>query len=280
MCVEITAKTAPIRRSPRPRRSVGPCVLFRALTAVLAASSSAADNSGGGLQVGTTKDDVGITRQQADAILKELTRIRQILEKQSGSSFAEQTPVPPKIHRVSLRGGVSLGSAHAPIVIVEFTDFECHYCRQFQSTAFAEIRKKYIDTGEVRFVVRDLPLSMHANAMQAAEAARCAGDQGKYWPMHDALFSEPPKLDQTGLGEHAKSVALDLDMFRSCMASGKHKPDIETDMQVADTLKINATPSFLIGKTTGEEVEGSIIVGSLDLSAFGANLKEMRATSP
>lgn len=154
------------------------------------------------------------------------------------------------------------------------------YCREFQSTVFAEIRRRYIDTGKVRFVIRDFPSSIHANAMQAAEAARCAGDQGKYWPMHDSLFSEPAKLDQIGLGEHAESLALDLDMFRSCLAGGRHKHDIETDMQVAGALQNNGTPSFLIGKITGEEVEGSIIVGSQRLSAFEATLKEMGATPP
>jgi len=98
--------------------------------------------------------------------------------------------------------------------------------------------------------------------------------------MHDALFSEPPKLDQIGLGGYAESLALDVDTFRSCLAGEKHKPDIESDMQAAGALEINGTPSFLIGRITGEEVEGSIIVGSQRLSAFDAKIKEIGATLP
>jgi protein-disulfide isomerase len=275
---EIVAKTVPSRVA-RIARSTSLYVLLGALGIAAARSSVGQDNLRA-LPAEADKDCIGITRQQADAILKELTRIRQILEKQGRSGLAEQMPMLPQTRRLSLKGGVSLGSGQAPIAIVEFADFECPYCRQFQSTVFAEIRRRYIDTGKVRFVIRDFPLSTHANAMQAAEAARCAGDQGKYWPMHDALFSEPPKLDQIGLAEHAESLALDVDMFRSCLARGKHKPDIETDMQVAGALEINGTPSFLIGKITGEEVEGSIIVGSQRLSAFDAKLKEMGETLP
>jgi protein-disulfide isomerase len=276
---EIVAKTVPDSRVARIARSTSLYVLLGAL-GIAAARSSAAQDDLRALPAEADKYCTGITRQQADAILKELTRIRQILEKQGRSGLAEQMPVLPQIRRLSLKGGVSLGSSTAPIVIVEFTDFECPYCRQFQSTVFAEIRRRYIDTGKVRFVIRDFPLSTHANAMQAAEAARCAGDQGKYWPMHDALFSEPPKLDQIGLGGYAESLALDVDTFRSCLAGEKHKPDIESDMQAAGALEINGTPSFLIGRITGEEVEGSIIVGSQRLSAFDAKLKEMGATLP
>jgi len=276
---EIVAKTVPDSRVARIARSTSLYVLLGAL-GIAAARSSAAQDNLRALPAEADKDCIGITRQQADAILKELRRIRQILEKQGRSGLAEQMPVLSQIRRLSLKGGFSLGSSQAPIAIVEFTDFECPYCRQFQSAVLAEVRRRCIDTGKVRFVIRDFPLSIHANAMQAAEAARCAGDQGKYWPMHDALFSEPPKLDQIGLVEHAESLALDVDMFRSCLAGGKHKPDIETDMQVAGALQINGTPSFLIGKITGEEVEGSIVVGSLSLSAFEAKLKEMGATPP
>jgi protein-disulfide isomerase len=276
---EIVAETVSDSRVAHIARSASLYVLLGAL-GIAAARSSVAQDTLRALPPEADKGCIGITRQQADSILNELTRIRQILERQGRSGLAEQMPVLPQIRRLSLKGGASLGSGQAPVAIVEFTDFECTYCRQFQSTVFAMIRRRYIDTGKVRFVIRDFPLSIHAHAIQAAEAARCAGDQGKYWPMHDALFSEPPKLDQIGLGEHAGSLALDVDMFRSCLAGGKHKPDIETDMQAAGALQIDGTPSFLIGKITGEEVEGSIIVGSQPLSAFEAKLKEMGATPP
>jgi protein-disulfide isomerase len=168
-----------------------------------------------------------------------------------------------------------LGSSEAPITIVEFTDYQCPFCRRFESTTFAEIRKKYIDTGKVRFVVRDFPLAeMHPDAMQAAEAAHCAGDQGQFWPMHDALFSDSNKLGKSGLIDSAENLKLDIGVFRSCLESGKHKSEIQNDQQVASSLQINGTPSFIVGKTTGEEVSGSIIVGAQPFSVFEAKLKE------
>ena len=164
-------------------------------------------------------------------------------------------PQIPQTGKLRLEGGYSLGASDAPLTIVEFTDYQCPYCRQFESTTFAELRKKYIDTGKVRFVVRDFPLvEAHPNAMQAAEAVHCAGDQEKFWPMHDALFSDAGKLEKNGLMDSAESLKLDMGAFRSCLESGKHKLEIQNDQQVASSLQINGTPSFLVGKTIGEEV--------------------------
>ena len=242
------------------------------VTAVfLAVSNAKAEDSKQAPQTTVKKDDTGITRQQADEILNELKQIRQLLERQS----RPQAPVFPQRGKLKLDGGVSLGATDAPVAIVEFMDFECPFCRQFQNSTFPELRKKYVDTGKVRFVVREFPLSIHANAMRAAEGARCAGDQGKYWPMHDSLFSDPSRLSDNGLVDNAKTLQLDVEVFRSCMESGKHKLDIQKDVQVGNSLQIMATPSFLIGKINGEEVEGPILVGAPTLSAFELKLKEI-----
>jgi protein-disulfide isomerase len=224
--------------------------------------------------------DSGITRQQADEILNELKAIRQLLEKQNrqGPNQLPRMPEVPQTGELRLEGGYSLGSGDAPVTIVEFTDYQCPYCRQFESTTFDKLRKKYIDTGKVRFVVRDFPLvEAHPNAMQAAEAAHCAGDQGQFWPMHDALFSDASKLGKNGLIDSAESLKLDMPVFRSCLENGKHKLEIQNDQQVASSLQINGTPSFLVGKTTGEEVSGAIIVGAQPFSVFEAKLKETEA---
>jgi protein-disulfide isomerase len=109
--------------------------------------------------------------------------------------------------------------------------------------------------------------------MRAAEAARCAGDQGKFMAMHDVLFGDPGKLGQSRLIEYAKALKLDVPAFRSCLESGKHKPGIQNDMQVAASLQINGTPSFLVGKAICEDVSGTIIVGAQPFSAFEEVLK-------
>jgi protein-disulfide isomerase len=247
------------------------------LVTFLFAFTAMAEDKSSAPQTGA-KDDAGITRQQATDILNELRQIRQLLERQSKSIPGPLTPTVPQTGKLRLDGGFSLGSSDASVAIVEFTDYECQFCRLFENTTFAEIRKKYIDTGKVRFVVRDFPLNIHSNAMRAAEAAHCANDQGKFWPMHDALFSETSKLDEKGLTGYAETLKLDVGAFRSCIESGKHKQDIQNDMQVATSLQIMATPSFLIGKTTDEDVEGAIIMGAQPLSAFEAKLKELHVS--
>src|SRR5580704_11010299 len=160
-------------------RNLALLVLFPALTGVAQDRPGATPDS--------TKD-AGITREQGDEILNELRQIRQLLERQSKTQTPAPAPAPPLTGKLRLEGGYSLGSNDAPLTIVEFTDYQCPYCRQFESATLPDIRKKYIDTGKVRFVVRDFPLvTMHPDAMQAAEAAHCAGDQGQFLPMHDAL---------------------------------------------------------------------------------------------
>ena len=220
-----------------------------------------------------TAKDAPITRQQADDILAELKQIRQLLE----GVIKPQAPPVPQTGKLNIEGSYTLGSADAPVTMVGFTDYQCPFCRQFENTTFAQIRKQYIDTGKVRFVIHDFPLSNHPDAMPAAEAARCAGDQHKFWEMHDALFSEPAKLGKQALIDSAGTLKLDVEAFRSCLDSGKHKQEIQNDLQVATSLQIQATPSFLIGKTKGDEVSGAIVVGAQPFSAFEQKIKEAEA---
>jgi len=219
-------------------------------------------------------DEPGITREQANQILEELKEIRHLLEKQSRPMAPAPMKTVPHTGKMRVEGGFSLGSADAPLTIVEFTDYECQFCRQFESTTFAELRKKYVDTGKVRFVIRDFPLSIHPSAMRAAEATRCAGDQGKFWPMHDALFSGPPALEPKQLTQHAQDLKLDAERFRACLQSGKHKSDVQNDMEAASSLQIMGTPSFLVGKTKGDELDGDILVGAQPLGVFETRLRE------
>src|ERR1017187_2441884 len=124
--------------------------------------------------------DQGITRQQADEILNELRQIRQLLEKQNPKAAA---PQPQEITRakLNLEGFAMLGSKDAPITMVEFTDYQCPFCQRFHLSTFSDLKKNYIDTGKVRFYSRDMPLDFHPNALRAAQAARCGGEQGQFW---------------------------------------------------------------------------------------------------
>ncbi|HXN24751.1 MAG TPA: thioredoxin domain-containing protein [Candidatus Dormibacteraeota bacterium] len=213
--------------------------------------------------------DPPMTSDQATAILDELRQIRQLLEKLTSNVAVKA--------KLRLDGEYSLGKKDAPLTMVEFVDYQCGYCRQFEATTFTEIRKKYIDTGKLRFISLNLPLNIHAEAMQAAEAVLCAGDQGEFWTMRKALFSNFENLSQNDIVGYAQRLHIDLSLFQSCLQDRKHKSEIQKHLQQAEALKVTGTPTFLVGKTTPEGVEGDIVVGSQPLSVFEDKLKNLGA---
>src|SRR5206468_10780677 len=117
----------------------------------------------------------------------------------------------------------SLGRADAPVTLVEFSDFQCPFCGRFFATTLPALKQDYIDTGKLRYVFRDFPLDqLHPNARNAAAAAHCAGEQGKYWEMHDTLYRNQRTLQV----EHLKGFALELSLngnaFTTCLDGGKY----------------------------------------------------------
>jgi protein-disulfide isomerase len=148
---------------------------------------------------------------------------------------------PPRM-KVEAGASARKGPATAPVTIVEFSDFQCPYCKRAASTV-NEISKKYGD--KVSIVFKDLPLSIHPQARPAAEAARCAGDQGKFWEYHDALFAEASFSGETWM-KLAGELKLDAAQFKQCLDSGKHKAAVQADEKQAMELGVESTPAFFI----------------------------------
>lgn len=137
-----------------------------------------------------------------------------------------------------------LGRPDAPVMIVEFSEFQCPFCQKVQPT-IKNLLAKY--PGQVSLSFRDFPLrQIHPQAQGAAEAARCAGEQGKFWEFHDRLFANAAKLDSAALLEHARNLSLDEAKFSQCLSSGKFKPKIEEDLQEMLGAGINGAPAFFI----------------------------------
>lgn len=174
-------------------------------------------------------------------------------------------------------GEPSLGKASAPLTMVEFTDYQCPYCRRFQAEVFPRLKHDYIDTGKLHFIVRDLPLEIHAAAQPAAEAAHCAGEQGKFWEMHAALLGGAKDLPDGGIETRAKAVGLDLQRFRTCVAQGKYAGAIEAHVREADAVGITGTPGFVIGHTAHGELTGQRLEGAAPYEAFDRYLRELLA---
>jgi protein-disulfide isomerase len=217
--------------------------------------------------------DSGITRQQADQIINELRQIRQLLEKQAKPAPAqEQQPTEAKLN---LDGVEMLGSKDAPLTIVEFTDYQCPFCQRFFLTTFPELKKSYIDTGKLRFYSRDMPLDFHANAMRAAQAARCAADQKQFWTLRDIMGAHPDKLDMASLLADASDLKMDVPQFRTCVETGKYKNAVQNDVLEAAKIGATGTPSFVIGKSTPEGVDGELMIGAMPYGMFDDKLKAL-----
>jgi protein-disulfide isomerase len=218
-----------------------------------------------------------MSQGQAAAILHELQEIRKLLEGQGGAPIAPQAAAAPRPQsaEVSIADAHSLGSLDAPVTMVEFTDYQCPFCSRFATTTFGELKAKYIDTGQVRLVSRDLPLPMHANAEQAAYAARCADEQGKYWEMREVMFQNINALDDAALVDYAADLGLDGAGFEACLGSGKYTTEVQADMAAASAIGLTGTPSFVVGRASGDTVEGTIIVGAQPFATFEAQIQAL-----
>jgi len=152
-----------------------------------------------------------------------------------------------------------LGSEGAPITIVEFSDYECPYCRQWHSEVYTQLMDTYGD--QIRFVYRDFPLeSIHANARPATEAANCALEQGEFWDFHDKLFSMELGLSPSAYQEYASQLDLDLDEFQECIDSGRYQQEVQSDFEFAANLGVRSTPTFFIN--------GIAVVGAQPFEIF------------
>jgi protein-disulfide isomerase len=153
----------------------------------------------------------------------------------------------------------ALGPDNAAITIVEFSDYECPYCRSWHSEVFAKLMDEYPQ--QVRLVYRDFPLSsIHANAVPAAEAANCANEQGKFWPFHEKLFSMELGLSNQAYQEYATSLGLNVQSFLECVESNRYQAEVEADYQFAADLGVRSTPTFFIN--------GIAVVGAQPFEVF------------
>jgi protein-disulfide isomerase len=222
-----------------------------------------------------------INQSQADAILEELKEIRKLLEKIEKKGLAQQAKKRqrPTTATVTLeKDRPVLGAADAPVTVVEFTDYQCPYCRRFTQTTFPLLKRDYIDTGKVRWVVRDLPLAFHKNARKAGQSVHCANEQGKFWEMRDMLFKNS-KLQDSDLRNYAEQVDLDLTAFDSCLASDHYMNEMDKDSAEAKRVGITGTPSFVLGKPQGDKLSGKLVVGAQPLNVFKAAIEEKQGGS-
>ena len=175
---------------------------------------------------------------------------------------------------VSADDDAVLGDPNAPVTIIEFSDFQCPFCRKFYTETLPQIKKDYLLTGKAKLVYRDFPLvQIHPGATPAAEGAECAREQGKFWEMHDAIFDEQGKLGSgtvqfTALDvkKWAANIGLNASKFNQCLDSGKYKQEVEKDLADGSAAGVNGTPATFIN--------GRLVSGAQPFVAFKVIIDE------
>lgn len=179
---------------------------------------------------------------------------------------------------VSVDDDPILGDPNAPINIIEFSDFECPFCGRFYSQTLPQLKTEYLDTGQAKLIYRDFPLSqIHPKAQFAGEAAECADDQGKFVEFHDLLFENQQQWIsgdvETVFASFGQQIGLDGGEFSSCLDSGKHKSEVQKDLQDGIAAGVSGTPTFFIGN---DEVGYQKLVGAQPFSAFQAAINAIQ----
>lgn len=170
-----------------------------------------------------------------------------------------------------------LGKIDAPILLVSFSDYQCGPCRKFFADTLPQIKKRYIDTGKLKFVFRDFPLSKHKFAPTAAAIAHCAGEQGQYWKMHDALFSNADKVDIGNFPDiYYELKKIDSVKLERCVESQRYGKEIVSDAQAGKRLGAKGAPGFFIGtKVSDDTFSGALIRGAQPFAVFEAYISQL-----
>ena len=210
------------------------------------------------------------------AILKELQEIKALLQARqpaapAAAPAAAKAPGVPAFD-LSIAGSPSKGRADAPLVIVEFSDFECPFCARYVRDTLHNIEREYVDAGKVRYVFRHYPIEgIHPRAMAASQAAECAHAQGKFWEMHTQLFGNQRAFQPADLTASAQKLGLNLPAFQQCMSAQAVAPTkIRQDMEEGTRAAITGTPTFFIGTLTkdGKIKVARRLVGAQQFAAF------------
>ncbi|MBW0167514.1 MAG: DsbA family protein [Vulcanococcus sp.] len=174
----------------------------------------------------------------------------------------------PTTATIGIKGDPVMGSPSAPVTIVQFSDFECPYCKRFHEETLPKLKQHYIDKGLVRFIHKDLPLPFHQNAHLAATTARCAQEDGKYWEAYQALFSQQNCLNCKGPIAITATTGINRNKLEQCNQDNRIKQAVDINISEAELNGIRATPTFVIGRSNRSMQNGKIIEGAIPWTEF------------
>lgn len=217
------------------------------------------------------KKEIHDLQQGQQALKKDLDEIKKML----------RGPQPKEDVTLSVDGSPYMGDPKAKLTLIEFSDYQCPFCARHSAQTLPQIVNDYVKTGKVKYVLLDFPLqNLHPAAPKAAEAARCGGEQGKYWEMHDRLVANPKTIDRSGLAGHAKGLGLNVPVFEKCVESGKYADKVRRDLEAGQEAGVNGTPTFFLGLTDPNDPHvkaAATLVGAQPFSRFKEAIDGMLA---
>lgn len=223
------------------------------------------------------QDEIQELKQGQEQIQKDLEEIKKLLKQGAKAAPAKQAFKPTDMQ---LGDVASKGESTAPVTLVEFSDYHCPYCKRHAQSVLTQLQKNYIDTGKLRFVMREFPIpNLHPRAYAASVAVLCAGDQGDYWGMHDALFNDQKAKQDEDFKAMADTLGLDAAAFNTCLSSKQFDEQIKADQAEGRKLGISGTPSFVLGLTDPKDSSKvhltKFIRGAQPYTSFAAAVDEL-----
>lgn len=228
----------------------------------------------------STKEEIQELSTQVEAMQKDLTEIKKLLKEIKSAPAPRAAAQAFREQVVSIGSSPVKGQTNATVTLMEFSDYQCPFCSRHYREVMPTLIADYVDTGKLKFVMREKPIpSLHRNAMNASMAALCAGDQGKYWEMHNLLFENQRELGVENLKAFAGTIGIDTTQFNECLDGKKHNKQISEDIRLSDKLGMSGTPGFIVGLTDQNDPDKALmseyIKGAKSLDSFKAAIDEL-----
>jgi protein-disulfide isomerase len=246
-------------------------ILALSVLATMSATASQPDKD----ELTTLKDQVAQLNAQQQQILASLDELKKMMK---GPGQPALKPPPT----MSVAGELYKGEPAAKVAIIEYADFQCPFCRRFESQVYPNIRDSYIRTGKLKYFHRDMPLVFHQGAMPAARAVHCASEQGKFWEMHDSLLGDTASLSPADIDERAGKLGINVSELDKCIASDRFADIIQRGISEASAMQISGTPTFIIGTLDANGNVMSVkktVVGASPFEAFKAAIDPLLAAA-
>lgn len=223
-------------------------------------------------------NEIEALKEGQAAIQKELQEIKELLRPRAVAG--NQAPDAPQTTEIQVAGSPYMGELDATVTVIEFSDYQCPFCFRHFQTVVPALKTAYLDSGKVKYVMREFPIeSIHPAAMQASQAALCAGEQDRYWEMHDLIFENQQQLRLRDFVQHADALDMDEDDFEDCVESGRYEEQVRNDLALGSRLGVRGTPSFFVGLTDPEDPEKVIasrfIRGAQPYQVFQQAIEEL-----